>query len=335
MPRSQNSALEALKRLHVPPAEPGVGGDRPDTRRPGAPRRPGDAGRGDRGHERQGGDRQPRGWSRQEDSRGPERPRRPGPPRGMPAGIAAPIDPVLARDPVVPVGAGLRGAPYRPIPPMAPGLDRVPPPRGRVGAADAEEVDEGVEANARLTGGTAAVLLVLFAIEGLTVLRIRSLVVPHVIVGMLLIPPVLLKMGSTSWRFARYYMGSPAYRRKGAPPPTLRLLGPVVVVLTVVLLASGVALLLAPVHDRLLLLHVHQVSFVLWFIVMVVHVLGHILETAQLAPRDWVGRTRRQVRGAGARQWAIASALALGLILAVMVAPKAGPWFAATFLSHH
>ena len=63
---------------------------------------------------------------------------------------------------------------------------------------------------------------------------------------MLLIPPVLLKIGSTGWRFVRYYRGSPAYRRKGPPPALLRLLGPVVVILTVGVLASGVALVLAP-----------------------------------------------------------------------------------------
>ena len=69
---------------------------------------------------------------------------------------------------------------------------------------------------------------------------------PHVFIGMLIIPPVLLKIGSTGWRFVRYYRGSPAYRHKGPPPVALRLLGPVVVILTVVLLASGVGLLVGP-----------------------------------------------------------------------------------------
>ena len=78
-----------------------------------------------------------------------------------------------------------------------------------------ETADEGVAANARLTSATAAVLLVLLAVEGATVLRVRSLLTVHVFVGMLLVPPVLVKMGSTAWRFVRYYRGSPAYRRKG------------------------------------------------------------------------------------------------------------------------
>jgi len=198
------------------------------------------------------------------------------------------------------------------------------------GAADPEESDApGVEANARLTGMTAAVLLVLFAIEGLTLFRISSLLTLHVIIGMLLVPPILVKMGSTSWRFVKYYLGSPEFRRKGPPPPLLRLLGPFVVVLTVVLMASGIALLLGPHSMRGELLKVHQVSFVLWFIAMVVHVLGHILDTARLAPRDFYWRTRHQIRGAGRRQWLLVSALALGLLLAVVVAPKVGPWLTA------
>jgi hypothetical protein len=93
--------------------------------------------------------------------------------------------------------------------------------------------DAGVAANARLTATNAAVLLVLLAAEGVTILRVRELLTPHVFIGMVLIPPVLLKVASTGWRFARYYRGVPAYRRKGPPPLLLRLLGPAVVILTV------------------------------------------------------------------------------------------------------
>ena len=197
-----------------------------------------------------------------------------------------------------------------------------------------DDGDEGVEGNARLTGTTAAVLLVLFAAEGVTVLRVRSLLTAHVVLGMLVLPPVLLKVGSTLWRFARYYLGAPEYRRKGPPPAGLRLLGPLVVVLTLVLLASGIALLLAPTGVRPPLLQLHQVSFVLWFCVMTVHVLAHIAETARLVPRDLYRRTRRQVRGAGARQWAVLGALALGMLLAMVTAPLVGPWLSGSAAGH-
>ena len=166
----------------------------------------------------------------------------------------------------------------------------------------------------------------LLAAEGVTILRIRPLLTPHVFIGMLLVPPVLLKMGSTIWRFARYYLGDPAYRRKGPPLPIFRLIGPVVVVLTLAVFATGIALLLGPRSWRSEMLLLHRASFIIWVAVMAVHVLGHLADTARLAPRDWLRRSRRQVNGAGARQWAIAASLALGLILAVIVVPHIGHW---------
>ena len=186
----------------------------------------------------------------------------------------------------------------------------------------------GAEANARLTATVAAVLLVLLAAEGVTVLRIRALLTPHVFIGMLLVPPVLLKMGSTGYRFVRYYAGSPEYRRKGPPPALLRLLGPVVVLLTFTLFASGIALLFAPRSLRQELLFVHKASFVLWFGAMAVHVLGHLLDTARLAPRDFYWRTRHQVEGAGLRQWAVAASIALGALLAVLCVGRVGHFLA-------
>ncbi|HEY5272434.1 MAG TPA: hypothetical protein VIJ34_04270 [Acidimicrobiales bacterium] len=177
---------------------------------------------------------------------------------------------------------------------------------------------DGVEANARFTGSIAAVLLVLLAAEGLTVLRVRALLTPHVFIGVLLIPPILLKIGSTGYRFVRYYAGSPAYRQKGPPPALLRLLGPFVVVLTVVLFASGVALLFVGPGLRQNLLLLHKASFVLWFGAMAIHVLSHLLDTARLAPRDFYWRTRKQVAGAGLRQWTIVASLAAGLLLAAL-----------------
>jgi len=126
-----------------------------------------------------------------------------------------------------------------------------------------------------VTSGARSVLLVLLAAEGATILRIRPLISPHVFIGMVLIPPVLVKLASTTWRFACYYRGAPAYRRKGPPPVVLRLLGPIVVLLTLVLLASGVALLLVSRSWLPLMLTVHKASFFLWFAATTIHVLGH------------------------------------------------------------
>ena len=194
-------------------------------------------------------------------------------------------------------------------------------PRHRI-----RERSGGPRANRRLTASVAAVLVVLLAAEGCTILRVGRLLPAHVFIGMLLVPPVLLKMGSTLWRFGQYYLGNDAYRRNGPPLPVLRILGPVVFVLTVVVFATGIALLLGPQSIRVQMLQLHRISFILWFGVMTIHVLGHIAETARVAPRDWMRRTRHQVDGAGARQWALAISLVLGLLLAVAVVPQVGPW---------
>ena len=40
----------------------------------------------------------------------------------------------------------------------------------------------------------------------------------HAFIEMFLLPIVTLKLGSTGWRMARYYLGREEYVRRGAPP---------------------------------------------------------------------------------------------------------------------
>ena len=147
----------------------------------------------------------------------------------------------------------------------------------------------------------------------------------------MLVPPVLLKTGSTLWRFARYYLGDPAFRRKGPPSAVLRFLGPFVILLTLAVLATGVLLVMVSPALRPGLLFLHKASFLLWLAAMTVHVLGHLIDTARLAPRDWLVRTRRDVAGAGLRQWAITGSLVAGLLLALMLVGRTAPWLGLAF----
>jgi hypothetical protein len=205
----------------------------------------------------------------------------------------------------------------------------VPGPPGVPGGQEPCHADpsmEGPEGNARLTGTVAAVLVVLLAAEGVTVLSVRSLVAPHVFIGLLLIPPVALKIGSTIYRFARFYRGSEPYRRKGPPPALMRLLGPFVVVLTVTVLGTGVALLFVGRSARHEWLFLHKVSFVAWFGATALHVLGHLADTASLAPRDWYGRTRGDVRGAGIRRWAVVASIVSGALLGLVLVGRSTLW---------
>jgi hypothetical protein len=197
---------------------------------------------------------------------------------------------------------------------------------GHTGRGARRPVHDPVEANARLTSGTAVVLLVLLAAEGVTILRIRGLISVHVFIGMLLVPPVLVKTCSTVYRFARYYLGADEFREKGPPPVLLRMLGPFVVLLTFAVLASGIALVFVGAALRSQMLFLHKASFLLWLAAMTVHVLGHLLDTARVAPRDWVHRTRRSVTGAGLRQWTIAASLVVGLLLGLLVLGRVAPW---------
>lgn len=182
----------------------------------------------------------------------------------------------------------------------------------------------GVDGNERLTAMVAVLLLLLLFLVGLTVPIANAQTRLHVFLGVLVIPPVLLKIGSTSWRFVRYYSGNFSYRSKGPPAPLLRLLGPVLVILTLVMLGSGIGLVIwAPVSMRASLSQIHRLSFILWFGAMTIHVLGHLRDTANYAPRDFVRRTRRHVRGVGSRTWVTVASLALGVVCTVAILPYA------------
>ena len=186
---------------------------------------------------------------------------------------------------------------------------------------------DGVAGNARLTGAIAAAVLVLLAAEGATIPFIGSLLGPHIFIGMLLIPPVLLKLASTGYRFARYYTGSPPYVEKGPPHLLLRLLAPGVVLTTLALFGTGVALLLAgPPSDTLKF--AHKLSFIAWVALMTLHVLGHVLEVPALALADWRrdGSPEVRVAGAGVRAFALALAILAGSVVALLTYSVAQPW---------
>lgn len=189
---------------------------------------------------------------------------------------------------------------------------------------------DGVAGNARLTGGAAALLLVLLAAEGATIPFIGRLVGPHIFIGVLLIPPVLLKMASTGYRFARYYAGNPTYVRKGPPVLAMRLLAPGVVLTSLALFATGLWLLFeGPRNNTAVFLH--KASFIAWVVLMTVHVLGHLLEVPRLASPDWrrAGGREAALAGAGMRVSLLIASLLAGLIFALATLSLAAPWISA------
>jgi hypothetical protein len=172
--------------------------------------------------------------------------------------------------------------------------------------------------NERLTATTAVLLLVLLAAEGVTILSIRPLLSEHIVIGLLLIPPVALKLVSTGYRFLRYYTRDAAYVAKGPPHLLMRVLAPLLVAMTLIVLGTGVAMLaLGPGSHRDVLLGLHKTSFVLWFFLMSVHVLVY-------APR--LPRLVLSGRALGRRAALVAGAVAAGALIAGSTYSLAHPW---------
>jgi hypothetical protein len=173
---------------------------------------------------------------------------------------------------------------------------------------------------------TGAVLLLALAAEGVTIVWLGPLLAEHIFIGALLIPIVTLKLATTGYRFARYYTGERRYREKGPPAAWLRLTAPFSVALTVLVLASGVALLLHGPDGGLLLL-IHKASFIGWLAFISLHILGHIRSMPADVSADW----RREepaarVAGSSARLAALVSAVAAGVLLAFAALSLDGSW---------
>jgi hypothetical protein len=183
----------------------------------------------------------------------------------------------------------------------------------------------GVSGNARLTAMTGVTLLGLLFIEGLTIPAIRALLVPHIFIGFLIVPPLMLKLGSTGYRFVRYYTGNAQYRAAGPPNPLLRLLAPLLVLSVVVLIASGIVLLAAGPQDGPWR-RIHILSFIGWFGVMSVHVLAYAGRAARLTWLDLVSGRSGAVVGAITRRSLVLASLLLGVAVALAVLPLDNTW---------
>lgn len=181
----------------------------------------------------------------------------------------------------------------------------------------------GIDGNARLTGSTGALLVVLLLIEGVTILSLSSLLSWHIFIGVALIPPVLLKAASTGYRFVRYYTGSTRYVAKGPPPLLLRALGPVILLSTGVLLATGVSLLVIGPGDGTVR-NLHTWSFIVFLGATSVHVLAHLRKVPALTAADWRRRTR--LPGASGRRALLLASLLAGLAFGAVAVTFDGTW---------
>lgn len=222
-----------------------------------------------------------------------------------------------------------RNAPVRGLGPRVPprgelvgprrGVDDPAPRRGGARLGRRGRV-WGPEGNEILTSAAAVVLVGLLIAEGITVVHMRGLLSAHMFIGLVLIGPVLLKLGSTGYRMVSYYAGSRAYRAKGPPLLPLRLMAPVLVASTIAVLASGV-LLLAAGHKSGALLTIHKIAFIVFGVVLAVHVIAYLPRVLRSLRVDWSIARRQAVPGAGIRAMLVAAAVGGGAALALALLP--------------
>ncbi len=113
----------------------------------------------------------------------------------------------------------------------------------------------------------------------------------------------------------RYYLGGQEYVTRGPPHVVLRMLvAPMVVLSTVVLFATGVALL-AIGRTSGTVVGLHKASFVVWFGALGVHVLAHAMKLPALL--------RTRAPGAALRLSLVAATIVAGAFLATATLPAA------------
>jgi hypothetical protein len=176
------------------------------------------------------------------------------------------------------------------------------------------------DGNERLTSSTGLVLLVLLAVETLTTLVLGTYLNVHLFLGLLLLPPLALKLASTGWRFARYYTRDVDYVRAGPPRMLMRVLAPLLVASTLALFGTGVAMIVVG-HRGGQLRTLHTFSFVAWGVLIAVHVLAYLTRVLRDGTMDWRRSAVDVVAGVRSRRAVLVGALLAGVVLAAATLP--------------
>ena len=184
----------------------------------------------------------------------------------------------------------------------------------------------GPEGNERLTAASGAVLFLLLAAEGVTILFIRPLLSTHVFIGMLLIPPVAAEAREHRLAVRPLLPRLARVRREGAAAPA----APAARARRrrsrrVVVFATGVALLIRGPGQGLLV-GLHKASFVVWLVATGIHVLAYMRARAAARDRGLAARAGRASTVAPVRTMLLAGAIVAGAVLALATIRYAHPW---------
>jgi hypothetical protein len=127
---------------------------------------------------------------------------------------------------------------------------------------------------------------------------------------------------------------------KGPPVLALRAMGPLLVLLTVVVFASGIVLLFDGPRNRTTPLLIHKVSFIAWLVLFGLHLLVHVprlprsLRSVRFGADD-SGLQELGQAGSAGRWFALGGALIGGAVLAVVLIPHYSLWTAPGAFPHH
>lgn len=178
----------------------------------------------------------------------------------------------------------------------------------------AGHAESSVARNERLTAVNGALLFAVIVGIAATVLLIRPLLSFHYMVGFALIPPLALKLYSTGYKFAKYYLHDRSFRQAGPPPAFLRFaVAPMLVASTVAVMGSGIELWAFGARFGTWWLGAHTVSAVLFMAALFAHLLSHLRRSADAAGEDAL----HPADGAVTRRSVILACAILAVVLAV------------------
>jgi hypothetical protein len=166
----------------------------------------------------------------------------------------------------------------------------------------------------------------LIVVELVTPVSLRTLLSAHVFAGVLLAGPLAVKIGSTGYRFLRYYTRSPAYVLRGPPRLALRVLAPLLLATTLVVIGSGIGLVVTGPRYAGLLLPLHGFSVLVWLPLIAIHVFAYIWRVPRLVADDLSKPSTEQAPGRGPRLGMNLGSLMLGTFGAILLLPLAAPW---------
>lgn len=211
----------------------------------------------------------------------------------------------------------------------------------------------GVKGNRRLTAATGVTLhtllwvqvvsAVIFLLMSVNVVLptgpLHAVVRPvHFFVGFLLIPLVAIKLGSTGYKFAQYYLlRGPRYHEAGPPGLLARLIAPLMVLSILVLFVSGWEMWSFENQFGVAWIPVHVFASIVFVGALTVHVVLHVREAHDEAAADFAAAAAPSEVSVSEEDWAagrltrralLGTGLASGAVLAFSTAqfPVAVSW---------